>query len=229
MRRSLFTLAFAAVCLVPSQAAAFDFKKERRPIQSLEYPITFEQGGKVQTGSVYYRIYMMLDLKQRGSGPGTRKLIDNRSCQWRVTTNVDREVCFDTVMGRRSCQNELSYRLPYDRIARHTRGNLLEYKPCKEFVEHVHDVADATAPRIMNDRVSILNHDLEEMRKLLPKTRVNIDYRRGRLVYPKPTSDAFVANADLPKMTSAARHDGFLDYTFEPVEVKRAARAVASR
>lgn len=205
---AIAAIALAGITTLAGGAAHADaVKRERNPVQTVSYPITFRQAGEVQTGWVYYRFFTRVRMDEYGSAPRGRKIVDDRSCRWLVTSHAYREVCFLTVLNTRSCQSTLSYELPYNLVGAHTKGNLLEYSPCEELELKVLDAKREVSERMMTNRSEVLAADLVEMRRLLPQAKVEVHYDRGRLVYPKPKGDAVVDFSDLPNMTHVPRRD----------------------
>ena len=135
MRKSII---IAGVSLTAFSGAVFAWGSDTVEVANLVVPYKITSSSNTETGTVKYHIYLSRDINESGAASTMFHPVDDRQCSWSMQGHMDRVVCFTSIMGGTSCNNNLAKNLPINISGQSgAPSNWLDHRPCSDFIGQI--------------------------------------------------------------------------------------------
>ena len=172
---ALASLGFLVIAM-SSPATAWIWRQEDKVIETKAFPIRLEKDGQAEDGVIFYRFIVNLTMDQKGSAWKGLKFKDDRRCEWSVTPRVERSVCFSTILGSTSCENELNATLDFGVSGKSVINNFIDHGTCSDDLSKATSQVNKVASDLTAQKDEIFKNDLNNVTEMLSGVKVTVDY-----------------------------------------------------
>lgn len=173
-------LQIVAVSLIPAAAFAWP-NVDRIEVGTREVPYQISNGTRTESGVVRYKVYLMRTVNQKGKVSTWSHPIDDRQCEWRVSGHMDREVCFQPIMGGESCNNGWQKTTPVN-IPGKSNGlaSPLDHDPCSDYTSRINDDTNQAKSALSAALQQLSDQDLDgDLASTMRGRGANVTYARN--------------------------------------------------
>lgn len=168
--------ALLLIVTMAPQAGAWVYLQEDKMIEKKAFPIRMQKGEQVEDGVIIYRFIVNLTMNQLGSAWKGSKMKDDRRCAWSVTPRVERDICFSTILGSSSCENELRATMDFGLSGESVINNFLDHDTCGDDLKKAKGHRDKVEAEMISQKEDFFQDDLKTVTERLKGFEVTVDY-----------------------------------------------------